>query len=140
MHTIIISIALSLLCSLNIMAQKVYEYDDVKEQTESLEELKKAVEDNPSSASAKYNLALHFYNKGVTYLETMGDDKTFEENYEIQEMVMLNFAKALPYATEAHLLDESEIQTVRMLSGIHFGLNNMEMHEQFEKLLAELSE
>jgi hypothetical protein len=62
----------------------------------------------------------------------------FEELFAVQERVMELFTKALPYMLKAYELDPTRKTTLQGLSGIYFGLNDIEKSEYYQKLLDEL--
>lgn len=119
------------------------------EQTEMTEEeqLKAAVAENPDNASANYNLAIYYYNQGVQLITEMtseeqaeADSLTFDKMMSTQERVEGLFRKALPYAQAAHRIDSANAQAITMLSGIHFGLNDMEKSEAYKAMLNQASD
>lgn len=91
-----------------------------------------------NNISANYNLAIHYYNQGVNIIDNMDYDQDFEQLFAIQEKVMELFAKALPYMRKAYKLDPLRKATLQGLSGIYFGLNDIEKSEQFQKELEKL--
>jgi hypothetical protein len=138
MYNIIISTVLASLLSLTINAQDGrHHYEQIDSNGTELSELMKALKDKPDEEASHYNLAIHYYNKGVYIIENMDYEAGFESNFETQEQVKKNFSMALPYADKAHNLNPKSINTIRMLSGIYFGMNDMEKHDYYQNLMLE---
>ena len=142
MHSIIISTAMALILSISLSAQDpvTQHYEKIDSNDTELAELLKTLKENPDEEAANYMVAIYHYNQGVALLENMDYEAEREELFEAQEQVMLLFAKALPYADKAHQLNPSEKKTIQMLSGIYFGMNDMEKRNAYEKLLIELDQ
>lgn len=88
--------------------------------------------------SANYNLAIHFYNQGVNIIENMDYEQDFETLFAIQAQVMDLFGAALPYMLKAYELNPLRKETLVGLSGIYFGLNNIEESEKYQAELKKL--
>lgn len=93
-----------------------------------------------NNISANYNLAIHYYNQGVNIIENMDYDTDFETLFAIQAQVMELFGKALPYMEKAYKLNPKRKETLVGLSGIYFGLNDIETSEKFQEELKKLQE
>jgi hypothetical protein len=91
-----------------------------------------------NNVSANYNLAIHYYNQGVYIIDNMDYELPFEELFAIQEKVMELFQKALPYMLKAYKLDPTRKATLQGLSGIYFGLNDIDKSEFFQGELEKL--
>lgn len=139
MHTIIISTALAILLSLTINAQEpaTYNYSQLETLDKDETTLIQSVKDNPDSEVANYFLAIHYYNQGVALIENMNFDADREELISIQDNVKALFEKTVPYAEKAYSINPKAIKTLTMLSGIYFGMNEMEKHDFYKKLLLE---
>ncbi len=88
-----------------------------------------------SNVSANYNLAIHYYNQGVQMIEGMDQEDDFEKLFETQELVLELFRKALPYMLKAYELEPNRKATLQGLTGIYYGLSNIEKTEEFKKKL-----
>jgi len=88
--------------------------------------------------SANYNLAIHYYNQGVNIIENMDYEQDFETLFAIQAQVMDLFSAALPYMLKAYELNPLRKETLVGLSGIYFGLNNIEESEKYQAELKKL--
>ncbi|MDP4663376.1 MAG: hypothetical protein NWS74_06910 [Salibacteraceae bacterium] len=91
-----------------------------------------------NNISANYNLGIHYYNQGVNIIENIDYNDDFEKIMQLQIDVVELFNSALPYMLRAHLLDPSRKDSIRGLSGIYYGLNNLEKSEEYQKKLEEL--
>ena len=93
-----------------------------------------------NNVSGNYNLAIHYYNQGVQMIESMDYEDDFEKLFLIQEQVLELFKKALPYMLKAYELDPNRKATLQGLTGIYYGLNNIEKSEEFKAKLEALEE
>lgn len=91
-----------------------------------------------NNVSANYNLGIHYYNQGVHIIDNMDYELPFERLFLIQEQVMELFQKALPYMLKAYELDPTRKATLQGLSGIYFGLNDLEKSEYYQNELKKL--
>lgn len=88
-----------------------------------------------NNISANYNLAIHYYNQGVNIIANMDYEQDFETLFAIQAQVMELFEKALPYMKKAYKLNPYRKETLVGLSGIYYGLNDIETSEKFQEEL-----
>jgi len=137
MHSIIISISVALLHSLSSIGQEVYHYNAIAQDADTEADLMQLLDANPDDEKANYNLAILHYNHAIKMIEEMDYDGTFEERSKIQDQVTDVFNKALPYAEKAHEINPDKPETIKMLSGIHFGLNGMDKSKYYESLYTE---
>lgn len=98
------------------------------------------VKDNPNSEVANHFLATYYYNQGVALIENMDYSADKDELIAIQDQVMALFKQAVPYAEKAYEINPKAIKTLTMLSGIYFGMNDMEKHDFYKKLLIEYNQ
>ena len=68
----------------------------------------------------------------------MDYEQDFETLFEIQAQVMDLFGAALPYMLKAYKLNPLRKETLVGLSGIYFGLNNIEESEKYQAELKKL--
>lgn len=101
---------------------------------------KEVLELDSNQISANYNLGIHFYNQGVNIIENIDYNSDFEEIMLKQMEVIDLFNSALPYMLRAHKLDPTRKDSIRGLSGIHYGLNDLEKSEYYQELLEELEQ
>ena len=91
-----------------------------------------------NNLSANYNIAILFYNEGVNIIKNLDYDLDLITLELIQDEVVQLFQKALPYAIKAYNLNPKRKETLIMLSGIYFSLNEMEKSQEIQKQLDEL--
>ena len=114
---------------------QLYEGDREKnisfyEKTEDAYKLVLGVDSN--NLSANYNLAILYYNEGVNIIKNLDYDLDLITLTLIQDEVVVLFQRALPYAERAYLLNPCRKETLIMLSGIYFSLNEMEKSQQIQ--------
>lgn len=121
---------------------KYEKLEDLDEQDKLGEEIVKLYVDvinlDSNNIGANYNLAIHYYNQGVNIIDNMDYELPFDELFRIQEKVMELFSKALPYMLKAYELDPTRKAILQGLSGIYFGLNDIEKSEYYQKELEKL--
>lgn len=88
--------------------------------------------------SANYNLGIHFYNQGVNIIENIDYNADIDVIMEKQIEVVQLFEIALPYMLKAYQLDPLRPDPIRGLSGIYYGLNDLEKSKFFQDKLDEL--
>ncbi|NQV52145.1 MAG: hypothetical protein HQ500_03135 [Flavobacteriales bacterium] len=99
---------------------------------------KKVLNLDSNNISANYNMAIHFYNQGVNIIENMDYEQDFETLFMIQAQVMDLFGAALPYMKKAYKLNPYRKETLVGLSGIYYGLNDIETSERYQTELNKL--
>lgn len=100
---------------------------------------KEVIRIDSNNVSANYNLAIHYYNQGVYMIDNMDYELPFEELFLVQERVMELFTMALPYMLKAYELDPTRKATLQGLSGIYFGLSDIEKSEYYQQELEKLN-
>jgi len=98
------------------------------------------LEIDPNNVSGNYNLGIHYYNQGVQMIERMDYEDDFEKLFEIQERVLELFRQALPYMLKAYELEPNRKATLQGLTGIYYGLSNIEKSEEYKLKLEQLEE
>ena len=93
-----------------------------------------------NNISANYNLGIHFYNQGVNIIENIDYNEDFEIIFAKQEKVIELFEAALPYMLKAYELDPYRKEVLQGLSGIYYGLSDMEKSEYYQTLLEKLEQ
>lgn len=112
--------------------------EDISEKIINL--YKEVLELDSNQISANYNLGIHFYNQGVNIIENIDYNADFELIMQKQMDVIDLFNFALPYMLRAHKLDPTRKDSIRGLSGIYYGLNDLEKSEYYQELLEELEQ
>ncbi|MBL4652037.1 MAG: hypothetical protein JKY53_04105 [Flavobacteriales bacterium] len=91
-----------------------------------------------NNLSANYNIAILYYNEGVNIIKNLDYDLDLITLELIQDEVVQLFQMALPFAEKAYQLNPKRKETLIMLSGIYFSLNEMEKSQEIQKQLEEL--
>jgi tetratricopeptide (TPR) repeat protein len=91
-----------------------------------------------NNISANYNIAILFYNEGVNIIKNLDYDLDLITLELIQDEVVRLFKQSLPYAERAYRLNPKRKETLIMLSGIYFSLNEMEKSQEIQRQLDEL--
>ncbi|MEQ9186786.1 MAG: hypothetical protein RLP15_03565 [Cryomorphaceae bacterium] len=103
-----------------------------------VEVYKKVLNLDSNNISGNYNMAIHYYNQGVNIIENMDYEQDFETLFMIQAQVMDLFGAALPYMKKAYKLNPYRKETLVGLSGIYYGLNDIETSEKYQAELKKL--
>jgi hypothetical protein len=93
-----------------------------------------AARDNSHSFDANYDLAVHYYNRGVQVVQNTPDGENTRPTIAMQNEIAGFFRKALPYAKTAHMANPGHPETLKMLSGIYFGLNDQALSKYYQEL------
>ena len=67
-------------------------------------------------------------------IEEMDYNGSLDHRTKVRDDVTEVFNKALPFAEKAHEINPEKAETIKMLSGIHFGLNGMDKSKYYEQL------
>ena len=140
MRTMIILTLIAGLGLRTLQAQEVFHYKKIEGEAKEETEVINAAEDAPTSVEPNYEAARYYYNNGVDHIESVPDGQEFVEIDSIQKVVMDCFKKALPYAERAHLMDPSNEKILQLLAGVHYGLNDLERSEFYQKQIELLRE
>jgi len=89
-------------------------------------------------ADAQFNLGIIYYNQAVDIINAQIYNIDFTTLAQIQDECIDLFKKALPFAQKAYELDPTNKNVLEMLSGIHFGLNDLDKSNQFKAELENL--
>jgi len=106
-------------------------YENSNEPEKAIQNLQKALEIDPTHASALKHLGMVYYNQGVKS-RAKADDITDKQLYEEEINKSLEFYKeALPYLKQSFELDGKDSETIYCLRFIYYNLN---MGDEFEKI------
>ena len=120
--------------SVQLFAQETHRYHTISGVNSNENDLINAAESNPDDFKANYNLVVYYFNKGVTIIENMDYNQSHDALYAQQEKVTELFKKALPYALKAHKMENDEATILRVLSGIYFGLGDIEKSKVYDAM------
>lgn len=96
------------------------------------------LEINTDNITANYSLGIIYYNQAVDIINKQNYNIDFTTLAQIQDDCVILFKKALPYAQKAYTLDSKNKNVLEMLSGIYFGLNDLDKSNQYKAELETL--
>jgi hypothetical protein len=94
--------------------------------------------ENPADLKANYNLAAYYYNLSVELLQGQASGTLAGVEGIVSELAK-NFNLALPPALAAYKIDNQNLEVLKMLSGIYFGINDMDSKSKIDKEIKKLS-
>ena len=97
-----------------------------------------AIELNPSSFGANYNLGALYFNYGVKLKDEAGNTSNNTKYTALKKQADNNFAKALPYMEEAFNLNKEDKNTIISLKQLYALKGDYNKSNKMKKLLAEL--
>ena len=98
----------------------------------------KALDLNPTSFGANYNLGALYFNKGVETNNKANGTSNNSVYAKLKKQADAAFAKALPYLEAAHDLDTEDKNTLLSLKQLYYLNNDYAKSEEMKKLIAEL--
>jgi tetratricopeptide (TPR) repeat protein len=93
---------------------------------------------NANNTTANYSLGIIYYNQAVDIINKQNYNIDFTTLAQIQDECVDLFKKALPFALKAYELEPKNKNVLEMLSGIYFGLNDLDKSNQFKTELENL--
>ena len=97
-----------------------------------------AIELNPSSFGANYNLGALYFNYGVKLKDEAGNTSNNTKYTALKKQADNNFAKALPYMEEAFNFNKEDKNTIISLKQLYALKGDYDKSNEMKKLLAEL--
>ena len=97
-----------------------------------------AIDLNPSSFGANYNLGALYFNYGVKLKDEAGNTSNNTKYTALKKQADNNFAKALPYMEEAFNLNKEDKNTIISLKQLYALKGDYNKSNKMKKLLAEL--
>ena len=97
-----------------------------------------ALEINPNSFGANYNLGALYFNYGVKLKGQASDAKTDSKYKVLTKQANDNFTKALPYMENAFELDAKDKNTIISLKQLYALKGDYDKSNKMKKLLEEL--
>jgi len=113
-------------------------YDQEGNITKAEQDYKSALEINPSSFSANYNLGALYFNYGVKLKNEASNTSSNSKYTALKKQADDNFVKALPYMEDAFNLNEEDKNTIISLKQLYALKGNYDKSNEMKKLLAEL--
>ena len=97
----------------------------------------RAIELDGRDYTARYNLAINLYNRGVSELKSIDHTTSMFELMEIQDICVLLFQEALEPMLAAHNMERNRMETLKGLMTIYRALSQNEESEKYKSLLEE---
>lgn len=97
----------------------------------------RAIELDGRDYTARYNLAINLYNRGVSELKSIDHTTSMFELMEIQDICVLLFQEALEPMLAAHNMEQNRMETLKGLMTIYRALSQNEESEKYKSLLEE---
>ena len=113
-------------------------YDQEGNVEKAEKDYKMAIELNPSSFGANYNLGALYFNYGVKLKDEASNTSNNTKYTGLKKQADDNFVKALPYMEEAFNLNMEDKNTIISLKQLYALKGNYDKSNEMKKLLAEL--
>ena len=113
-------------------------YDQEGELANAEKDYLKALDLNPSSFGANYNLGALYFNKGVETNNKANDTSNNAVYEKLKKQGKVSFTKALPYLEAAHELNTEDKNTLLSLKQLYYLNGDYAKSEEMKKLIAEL--
>ncbi len=88
--------------------------------------------------TANYNLGLLFWNKGVDIMYAVDFDDSLSGVFEAQDHSVALFKESLPFAEKAYEIEPKREETLIVLSGIYYSLNDFQKSKSYQEMLEAL--
>jgi tetratricopeptide (TPR) repeat protein len=125
----------------NLYYSLAYLYDESDQDEKAQETYKKAIELNPDYFEANFNLAAHYFNKGVEILKeanNMNLEDYQKKGKEIIKQADKYFEMSVPYLEKAHNINPEDTQVIEILATAYEELKEEEKAEEYRKKLDDL--
>jgi hypothetical protein len=93
---------------------------------------------NPDNYTANYNLGLLFWNKGVDLMYDIDYDANLDSAMNTQDHSVELFKASLPFAEKAYEIAPKREETLIVLSGIYYSLNEFQRSKAYQEMLDNL--
>jgi len=93
---------------------------------------------DPNNYTANYNLGLLYWNKGVDLMYDIDYDDSLGMVFDIQDFSVQLFKQSLPFAEKAFELEPKREETLIVLSGIYYSLNEFDKSKAYQQMLDDL--
>lgn len=88
--------------------------------------------------TANYNLGLLFWNKGVDLMYDIDYDINLDSVMAVQNHSVDLFKESLPFAEKAYEIEPKREETLIVLSGIYYSLNEFQKSKAYQQMLDDL--
>ncbi len=94
---------------------------------------------DPNDYKANFNMGLLYWNKGVDVIyNDINLDDSIDVVFDMQDRSVEMFKQSLPYAEKAYLMEPKREETLIVLSGIYYSLNDFQKSQMFQQMLEDL--
>jgi hypothetical protein len=93
---------------------------------------------DPNNYSANYNLGVLYWNKGVDLMYDIDYDDSLGVVFDVQDHSVELFKQSLPFAEKAYVIEPKREETLIVLSGIYYSLNEFEKSDKYKEMLDNL--
>jgi tetratricopeptide (TPR) repeat protein len=93
---------------------------------------------DPNNYKANYCLSVLYWNKGVDVMYDIDYDDSLGAVFDVQDKSVELFKQSLPFATKAYEIEPKREETLVVLSGIYYSLNEFEKSKEYQKMLEDL--
>jgi hypothetical protein len=93
---------------------------------------------DPDNYTANYNLGLLFWNKGVDLIYDVDYDDSLTDIFKVQDHSIELFKESLPFAQKAYQIEPKREETLIVLSGIYYSLNEFQRSKAYQQMLDDL--
>jgi hypothetical protein len=93
---------------------------------------------DPNNYTANYNIGLLFWNKGVDIIYNVDYDDSLTNIFDTEDKSIELFKQSLPFATKAYEIEPKREETLIVLSGIYYSLNDFEKSKAYKDMLDNL--
>ena len=113
-------------------------YDQEKDTENAEKDYMKAIELNPSSFGANYNLGALYFNLGAETINKANATSNNNTHRKLKKAAESLFAKALPYMEAAHIIDANDENTMISLKQLYYRNGNYAKSDEIKKKLENL--
>ena len=93
---------------------------------------------NPDNYSANYNLGVLYWNRGVDLMYDIDYDDSLGMVFDVQDRSVELFKQSLPFAEKAYAMEPKREETLIVLSGIYYSLNEFDKSDKYKEMLDNL--
>lgn len=98
----------------------------------------KVLTSDANNYTANYNLGLLYWNKGVDLMYEIDFDDSLNSIFQTQDNSVDLFKQSLPFAEKAYVIEPKREETLIVLSGIYYSLNEFDKSKAYQQMLEEL--
>jgi len=93
---------------------------------------------DPNNYTANYDLGLLYWNKGVHLMNNIDYELNLDSVMQVQNYSVSIFKESLPFAQKAYEMEPKREETLIVLSGIFYSLNDFPKSKAFDAILKDL--